>query len=194
MTSIFQAFSATSPTSVNFDSLPGGQAVDKKLAHGDLAGLCELTYLFGMAYYGGDFSGINRLYLLFEEFSDKKAQYKRWKVNNPETLKKASKVAIDMHLYPQYYIFCRTCGGSGSQQGVHRGKDCRTCEGTGRKPQTGAEISRQLGINKSNFNRTWTDRLDFLWGEVQFFHSKIAIHLNNRNDNDNLGINMGNSP
>lgn len=192
MTNAYQAFKALAPSSISLEHTPGSTPVDKNIAHGDLAGLCELPYLFGMAYYGGDFSGIGRLYELFEAFSEKKAKRRHWRVSDPQTLKIASKVALDIHLYPQYYILCRTCGGSGSQRGVHRGKTCKSCEGTGKKPQTGAELSRLLGIDKSNLKRTWNSRLNILCAEVQSFHSKIAKHLDNRNDSDIIYLNVAN--
>lgn len=190
MVSIYQAFKPVAPSSISLSSIHGGVPVDKNLAHGELSGMGEMPYLFGMAYYGGDFSGINRLYDLFSGFSEVKARRKHWRINDPKTLKIASKVALDIHLYPQYYVLCKTCGGSGSQQGVHMGKACKLCEGTGKKPQTDADLSRMLGVDKSNFNRTWSDRLNLLCAEVQAFHSVISKHLDKCNDSGIIPISM----
>lgn len=190
MVSIYQAFKPVAPNSTSLSSIQGGVPVDKNLAHGELSGLGEMPYLFGMAYYGGDFSGSKRLYDLFSEFSEGKARRKHWRINDPKTLQIASRVALDIHLYPQYYVFCRTCSGSGSQRGVHTGKACKTCEGTGKKPQSNADLSRMLGVDKSNFKRTWSDRLNHLCAEVQSFHSAISKHLDNRNNSDIIPITM----
>lgn len=180
MTSINQAFKAVSPGAISLDSVHGGLPVDKNLSHGDLAGLSEMPYLFGMAYYGGDFSGLGKLHGMFSDFSLTKAQHKGWRVDNPDLLINASKMAIDMHIFPQLYSFCRTCGGSGSQRGTRVGLDCKSCEGTGKKNRSDAELSRQIGVSRTNMKRTWNDRLNYLYSEVQEFHSNIANHLNAR--------------
>lgn len=172
------AFKAASPSGPALEIVSGGVPVDKKLAHGELTGLAEMPYLFGLAYYAGEFSGINRLYSLFNSFSTKLANKKKWNIANPGTLEKASQIALDMHLYPQHYSLCKSCRGSGSQK---RGKVCNHCHGTGTKPITDAQLAYQLGISRSNMQRTWSNRLNILYTEAQALHAIINNHLKYRN-------------
>lgn len=175
------AFKAASPGSIGLQIVSGGVPVDKKLSHAELGGLAEMPYLFGLAYYAGEFSGIERLYSLFGQFSANFATKRGWQIQDPEILQRASRVALEMHLYPQRYSLCRTCCGSGSQRGVHAGKTCKNCNGSGMKPIKDTELAKMIGVDKSNMARTWKGRLDKLYKEAQALHAIIANHLKTRN-------------
>ena len=182
MTTAAQAFKPASAQALNMDGMPSGTLrIDKNLDHAELKGLPELPYLFGMAFYADVVSP--KLYALFYDYALKKAMVHGWK-GERYVLRKASQVALDMHLYPQVYSLCRTCGGSGSQRGVHMGKDCKSCSGTRFKPMPWSKIATTLGIDKSNMNRTWKSRVDYLYKAAADYHSVIYRHVNKDNGDE----------
>ena len=169
MTNIHQAFKAVAPGTVNFEGVSGGIPTDKNIAHGELAGLCENSYTFGLAKYGDDEHAKKKLYEIFVDFAEKTARRNGWRVNKMATLHGAARIAIDMHLYPQLG-YCRTCRGSKSSS---PGVKCMTCDGTGKKSIKNTEIAIMLDVNESKVRSTWGSRIDKLYCVISDWDSLI---------------------
>lgn len=125
-----------------------------------LSGLSEHAMALAMVRYVGDVSPMPQLaYAAWLRAVDV-ANRDGWRPpRGSEIVRKMAKAAIFEAIEPHR---CGACNGTGYLSA----RACHRCGGTGNEPIRDATLAQALGVDKSNYSRTWKPRYQAVKSEV----------------------------
>lgn len=128
------------------------------LVSGATAGANSIGLNMLFATVNGDRKALEYLYEQFYGvltlLSDKQGWKYREKEKMPQRLRIMAEIAVYEIIIKQR---CPTCKGS-KKSPENPAEDCETCNGVGRKHETGRGYARAIGINESTWRNTWEAR------------------------------------
>jgi len=183
-------FSMTFPKALSLEPTFGGKPVDVLSivawhlgdyeADGKTYSLSEYAYLYGFAKFALDQNSYEKLRKMWEHRAEYLAGKWRWKYRQRDTLIRAGQVALEMHIDPQKWTFCKTCCGSGALNSRGSGvRVCDKCEGSGMRERPGSEFARFIGVDEAAWRRLWSERVNQLHKECAW-ETEIFEHVNGK--------------
>lgn len=141
---------------------------------GLLSGLNEIQTALVYAKHVGDLSAERKLWAFVYQWAAGKALREQWQVmRGRQTIANMCYLAVFEVVRPNR---CRACKGSG----IIKAKPCSCCNGSGTHVLSGRTIAQAIGIDESNYRRTWEARYKCVYDYVRNIDCDVnrAVKLN----------------
>ena len=127
--------------------------------------------LHSRARYASDFECRNELYWMFEKFVEGLALIFGWTPNDGMTIKRVSKLTLDLKFNPEEFVGCQHCEGVA---GLHQNSGCASCRSRLIEHRSGFSLQVLLGIQDPAQLKTWHARIKFLSSIVDSWEQESA--------------------
>lgn len=178
-----------SPKSISIGE-PGGGIVE--ISNSDIAAalaygkLPEMAVLYALAVFIKDRNTMGAFLGESEKIARQTALVKKWRlIEGRDTIEKCGRLAAYEHLEPHIGM-CKTCGGSKYTLDRYRvAKQCKSCEGTGRRQITDRDMAEFIGVDRKTARECWRSRYDYLYQDFFVYEQLAAHHLYRQFSDDN---------
>lgn len=138
-----------------------------------MGNLDKMAYYLARAKYCQDGSSVEKLFYLVQQEATRLAKTHQWG-SRGETLTSLAQLACYESLDT---MLCKSCAGRGYKT---NGKECKSCNGYGRKPMSMRSRYLMAGFDKRNWERRWYSRYEKLYQTLCDAENDALAHLSHQ--------------